>query len=99
MPPSVDVETLNRLTSTIIAAAIKIHRTLGPGLLESAYAGCLAYELRSLRIEVNAPVPLVYDGVKIDCAYRADLIVERSVVIEIKALESLLPIHVRQLGT
>ncbi len=89
------------LTSAIIAAAIRIHRTLGPGLLESAYLACLAYELTSqgCPIELQRSVPLVYGGVRIDCAYRADLVVEKCVLVEVKALETLAPIHSRQLHT
>jgi GxxExxY protein len=99
--PNLSVERLNSLTSTIINAAIRIHRTVGPGLLEKAYLGCLCYELHSagLRIETQKALPLVYAGVKIDCAYRADLIVEGLVIVEVKALNGLAPIHRRQLLT
>ena len=99
--PNLSVERLNSLTSTIINAAIRIHRTVGPGLLEKAYFGCLCYELHSagLRIETQKALPLVYAGVNIECAYRADLIVERLVIVEVKALNGLAPIHRRQLLT
>lgn len=89
------------LTERIIGAAIAVHRALGPGLLESTYEACLAYELleRGLRIERQAPLPVVYRGVRIDCGYRLDLVVEGSVVVEIKAVERLLPIHEAQMLT
>jgi GxxExxY protein len=101
MSPSATAETLNRLTSSVIDAAIRIHRALGPGLLESAYLTCLAYELgeAGVRIELQRAVPLVYRGVTLNCGYRADLVVERSVLIEVKAQEALAPIHSRQLHT
>jgi len=72
-----------------------------PGILEKAYFGCLCYELVSagLKIQTQQELPLLYQGVKIDCAYRADLIVEESVIVELKAIESLAPIHSRQLLT
>ena len=94
-------ESLNRLTSSIIESAIRIHRTLGPGLLESAYHACLTHALRvrGLSLEVQKPLPLVYDGIVVDCAYRADLVVEGKVLVEVKAIESLAPIHVRQVFT
>ena len=99
--PNASLERLNRLTSAIIEAAIRIHRTVGPGLLEKAYWGCLCFELSSagIRIETQKALPLVYRGVKIDCAYRADLIVEGFVIVEVKALNGLAPIHRRQLLT
>ncbi len=95
------LEPLNRITSAINAAAIQIHRTIGPGLLEKAYWGCLCFELHSagLQIETQKALPLVYRGVNIDCAYKADLIVEGLVIVEVKALNGLVPIHRRQLLT
>jgi GxxExxY protein len=94
-------ESLNRLTSSVIEAAIRIHRTLGPGLLESAYLQCLRFELISagLNVESEKALSLLYRGVTIDCAYRADLVVEGVVIVEVKALDSLAPIHSRQLYT
>lgn len=94
-------ESLNRLTSSVIEAAIRIHRTLGPGLLESAYLQCLRFELISagLNVESAKALSLLYRGVTIDCAYRADLVVEGVVIVEVKALDSLAPIHSRQLYT
>ncbi|HEY2931904.1 MAG TPA: GxxExxY protein [Acidobacteriota bacterium] len=85
----------------IVDSAIKVHRALGPGLLESAYQSCLAYELRrrGYRVDCEVPVPLEYDGSKIDVAYRLDLLVEQSVIVEIKACEGILPIHLAQVLT
>jgi GxxExxY protein len=82
-----------------IGAAILVHRTLGPGLLESAYEACLVYELRKfgLRVEQQKPLPLVYESVKLDCGYRLDIVVEDCVIIEVKAVESLASIHSAQL--
>jgi GxxExxY protein len=90
---------LDSITRRIIGAAIEVHRRLGPGLLESAYATCLGFELRQmgLKIEEQKPLPLVYRDVKLDCGYRLDLVVEDSVVVEIKAVDQLAPIHDAQL--
>src|SRR5437762_8857028 len=79
------------LTPEIIGAAIKIHRKLGPGLLESAYEACLTYELErlGLRVERQRAVPLVYESVKLDCGFRADLVVEGRVAVELKCKEAL----------
>jgi|SRR5271169_5374788 len=97
----------SQLTERIIGAAIKIHRRLGPGLLESAYEACLAYELEQLGLGIQRQkaVPLVYDAVKLDCGFRADLVVERLIVVEIKCKEALHPVdhaqllsHLRLLG-
>src|SRR5271168_1431815 len=84
----------NQLTETIIGAAMKIHRTLGPGLLESAYETCLVFELREvgLRVEQQKAVPLVYGAVKLECGFRADLVVEGRVVVELKCKEALHPV-------
>lgn len=88
-------EHLNKITEMIIGAAIQVHRTLGPGLLESAYESCLAYELRKrgLTVEQQKAVPLVYEEVKLECGYRMDLLIEHSIVVEIKSVEALAPIH------
>jgi GxxExxY protein len=101
MPPTASADSINRVTSLIIECSIRIHRAVGPGLLESAYLGCLLFELAShgLLVETQKALPLTYRGVKIDCAYRADLIVEGTVIVEVKSLESLAPIHSRQLLT
>ena len=90
---------LNRITESIIGAAIDVHRALGPGLLESAYEACLAFEVaqRGLKVEQQKPLPVVYREVKLDCGYRLDLLVEESVIVEIKAIDSLAPIHQAQL--
>jgi GxxExxY protein len=92
-------EGLSRVSGTVIGAAIEVHRALGPGLLESAYEACLAYELsgRRLHVERQRTLPVVYKGVEIDCMYRLDMIVEGSVLVEIKAVEQLLPVHQAQL--
>ena len=87
------------LTREIIGAAIKVHRALGPGLLESAYEACLAYELQSLgmKIERQKSVPLIYDDVKLDCGFRADLVVENRVIVETKCKDVLHPVDGAQL--
>jgi len=90
---------LNRITESIIGAAIEVHRALGPGLLESAYEVCLAFEVaqRGLKVEQQKSLPVVYREVKLDCGYRFDLLVEESVIVEIKAIDSLAAIHQAQL--
>jgi GxxExxY protein len=90
---------LDHITRQIIGAAIEVHKAVGPGLLESAYQACLAYELRQrgIRVEEQAPLPLLYKDVRLDCGYRLDLVVEDSVIVEIKAAEQLAPIHDAQL--
>ncbi len=92
---------LNRKTEPIIGAAIAVHRALGPGLLESAYEACLAYELirRGLPVERHRPIPVVYDGVTLECGFRADLIVGDEIIVEVKTVEGLNPIHDAQLLT
>lgn len=89
------------VTDAIIGGAIAVHRALGPGLLESAYEACLVFELMDRGLEVwrQLPLPVVYRGVEIDCGYRVDLLVEGSVVVELKAVERLLPLHEAQLLT
>jgi GxxExxY protein len=101
MEKPTSAEALNHLTSTVIDAAIRIHRAVGPGLLESAYFECLCFELVSagVNIETQKVLPLVYRDLTVLRAYRADIVVERAVVLEVKALESLAPIHSRQLYT
>ena len=90
---------LNELTSEIIGAAMTVHSALGPGLLESAYEACLTHELkkRGLTVETQVALPVIYDGVKLDCGYRIDLLVADSVVVEIKAVEALTAVHEAQL--
>ncbi len=83
------------LTRAIIGAAIEVHKLLGPGLLESAYEDCLCHELalRSIRFEKQKPIPLVYKGTKLECGFRLDLLVEGRVVVELKSVDGLGPIH------
>jgi GxxExxY protein len=90
---------LDLITRRIVGAAIEVHRRVGPGLLESAYEACLAFELRQIRfkVEQQKPLPVVYKDVQLDCGYRMDLVVEDEIVVEIKAVERLMPIHDAQL--
>jgi GxxExxY protein len=90
---------LNEITQKILAAAISVHRELGPGLMESAYEACMAYELadKNLKFERQKALPIIYRGVQLDCGYRIDLIVEEEIVVELKAVERLEPIHEAQL--
>ncbi|GAC1618102.1 MAG: GxxExxY protein [Candidatus Acidiferrum sp.] len=83
------------LTHQIIGAAIEVHRVLGPGLLESAYEECFSRELslRNLRFQRQLPVPVVYKDVKLECGYRLDLLVEGQIVVELKSIEALAPVH------
>jgi len=94
-------EEANRLSKKIIGAAIAVHRELGPGLLESAYEECLKYELsqQGLKVESQVPQSVIYKGISLDCGYRLDLLVEDLVIVELKAVESLQPIHSAQLLT
>jgi GxxExxY protein len=89
---------INELTSAIIGAAIEVHRRLGPGLLESAYRVCLAYELRKRGFDVveEKPVPVIYDEVKLECGFRADLLVNGLVVVELKAKSEVHPVDKAQ---
>ena len=91
----------NKVTEAIIGAAIEVHRTLGPGLLESAYEECLCHELRlrGIPFERQRPLPVTYKGLDLECGYRLDLLVHDAVVVEIKAVEALQPIHEAQLLT
>ena len=93
------MKNLNQLTDTIIGAAMEVHRGLGPGLLESSYEMCLCRELRirGIPFERQVPIPVEYKGVKLDCGYRADIVVDGAILVEIKAIDSLLPIHDAQL--
>ncbi|HYG73833.1 MAG TPA: GxxExxY protein [Planctomycetota bacterium] len=89
----------NGITETVIGAAIEVHRSLGPGLLESTYESCLAYELsqRGLRFETQKALPVVYKEVRLDCGYRIDFLVEDLVIVELKSVEEIAPIHEAQL--
>src|SRR6185503_15514259 len=92
---------VNTLSGKVIGLAIEIHRLLGPGLLESAYEECLAYEMvrANLTFERQKPLPIVYKEVRLDCGYRLDFVVDKSLVLEIKAVSELAPIHEAQLLT
>jgi GxxExxY protein len=92
---------VNEITKAIIGAAIEVHRALGPGLLESAYEECLCRELtlRQIPFERQRSLPIEYKGLRLDCGYRLDLLVSGVVVVELKAVEALLPIHEAQLLT
>jgi GxxExxY protein len=89
---------LNELSHAVIGAAIEVHRHLGPGLLETAYRKCLAYELcrRGFAVEEERPVPVIYDGVHLECGFRADLIVNKLLVVELKAKSSIHPVDEAQ---
>ena len=89
---------LNNISAEIIACAMRVHRALGPGLLEKAYHQCLVHELKKsgLQVEVEKQMPLVYDGISVDTGYRIDLIVENKIIVELKAVESLNEIHIAQ---
>ena len=92
---------LDGVARTIVDSGLKVHRALGPGLLESAYGHCLAHELhaRGLSVATQVVLPIVYEGVKLDAGYRLDLLVENKVIIEIKAVETLLPLAEAQVLT
>ncbi len=95
---SAEIKDLNEISGKVIGAAIEVHRHLGPGLLESAYEACLSHELRlrGLVVEKQVPIPVFYKGVKIDCAYRLDFLIAKKVIVELKAVEKILPIHEAQ---
>ena len=90
---------INKITEKIIGCAIEVHRNLGPGLLESAYEECLCYELQDagLSFERQKPVPVIYKQIKLDCGYRIDILVENSVVIELKTVDAFNPVHEAQI--
>ena len=92
---------VNQITQEIIGAAIAVHRALGPGLLESAYQECLCQELvlRGIPFERQVPIPLEYRGTKLECGYRLDILVASTVVVEVKSIEAIAPIHEAQLLT
>jgi GxxExxY protein len=91
----------NQITEKIIGAAIEVHRHLGPGLLESAYEECLCYELSQsgLFFQRQLAVPVLYKGIKLDCGYRVDLLVEDAVIVEVKSVEMMIPVFSAQLLT
>ena len=88
----------NEISYNVIGCAIKIHKNLGPGLLESAYEACLYHQLSKagLYVERQRPVPLIFEDIKLDCGYRADLVVEKKIIVEVKAVEALNEIHLMQ---
>ena len=92
---------MNELTGAIIGAAIEVHRNLGPGLLESAYESCLLWELRQkdLKVETQVPVPIRYKGIQLDAGYRIDLLVQDKIIVEMKAIDKIQPIHTAQVLT
>jgi len=92
---------INKLTGTVIGCAIEVHKTLGPGLLESVYEGCLCHELKmkELPFERQKPLPIFYKGMRLDCGYRLDIVVDKRLIVEIKACEEILPIHEAQILT
>jgi GxxExxY protein len=89
---------INDLTSSVIESAIKVHKALGPGLLESSYKECLAYELskKGLFIEKEKPVPLIYEEVRLECGYRLDLLIEDQLILELKSVDGISDIHIAQ---
>jgi len=101
MYPQAKRESVNRITEGVIGAAIAVHRALGPGLLESAYQECLCQELalRGIPFEREVPLPLEYKGIRCECGYRLDILVAGAVVVEVKAIEAIAPIHEAQLLT
>lgn len=94
-----EAERLGDVTGEIIGAAIEVHRILGPGLLESSYHSCLAWELRArgLNVVIEKPLPIIYKGNRIDCGYRIDLLVEGGVIVEVKSVHRLDRIHTAQM--
>ena len=92
---------MNDLSGKIVDAALKVHSALGPGLLESTYETCLPFELhrRDVLAQRQVELPVIYDGVRIDCGYRIDLLVDDAVIVEIKSVESVAPLHQAQLLT
>ena len=92
---------MNKITEKIIGCAIEVHRLLGPGLLESAYEECLLFELKEagLKAERQVAVPVVYKEIKLECGYRIDILVENTVIIELKIVEEFAPVHEAQILT
>ena len=90
---------VNRISGAVVNAAMKVHTLLGPGLLERTYQGCLAHELRKrgLEVESQVPLPVVYEGEKLELGYRIDLLVENRIIVEIKCVEAVHPVHQAQL--
>ena len=93
------IQLLNHYSGQVVNSAMKIHSRFGPGLLESAYEACLTHELRrrGLRVASQVPLTIEYEGVKLDVGYRLDLLVENSLIVELKAVEQIRPIHIAQI--
>lgn len=94
-----DVERLNELSGIVVDAAMQVHTALGPGLLENAYKACLVQELRlrALRVDTEVQLPVYYKGVRVNAAFRIDLVVEKELIVELKAIANLLEVHEAQL--
>jgi GxxExxY protein len=94
-------EEINKTTEAIVDSAYKVHSKVGPGLLENVYEACLAHELsvRGIRFEKQKPIPVIYDNIHLDVGFRLDLLVENQVVVELKSVEKLLPVHETQILT
>jgi len=90
--------TENEISKIVVEEAIYIHKSIGPGMLESSYVHCLAYRLikRGLNVKTQVPVPLIFEEVKLECGYRADLVIDNKVVIEAKSIEAIASIHLAQ---
>lgn len=97
----ISLEELNKISGEVVDAAMDVHSALGPGLLESAYEYCLAHELseRGLKVEKQVPIPLAYKNIQLEVGFRIDLLVEESLIVELKAVENILPIHEAQIFT
>ena len=91
----------DELSNKVIGCALEVHRNLGPGLLESTYEQCLAHEMKvaDMRFKLQHPLPVEYKGIKLDCGYRIDLLVDDSIIVELKSVDKILPIHQAQLLT
>ena len=91
----------DRLSNQVIGCALEVHRNLGPGLLESTYEQCLAYEMKvaDMRFKLQHPLPVEYKGIKLDCGYRIDVFIEDRIIVELKSVDKILPIHQAQLLT
>ncbi len=92
---------INKLTEKIIGLVIEVHRNLGPGLLENVYKKCLSYELKQAKIdfELEKELPIYYKGIKIDCNYRLDIIINKILILELKSVDKLMPVHEAQILT
>jgi len=95
------MERLNKISYDIIGCSYKVHSALGPGLLESTYEACLAYELKktNYKVEIQKPLPVIYESVKLEVGYRIDIMVENSVIVELKSVEAINDVHIAQILT